>query len=191
MKVVVLGAGVVGVTTAWYLAKAGADVTVIDRQRGPGMETSYANAGELSYGMTSPWAAPGVPKKALQWLFMKRRPLFIWPLVSPTMWAWGARMLRNCNEAAYRRNKARMVRISNYSRDCLPGLVAETGIEFDMRERGTLQLSAQPGSRRPRSRIRRCWPSSARPSRSSTATAASPPSRRWRRCERSSWAACA
>jgi D-amino-acid dehydrogenase len=140
MRVVVLGAGVVGVTTAWYLAKAGAEVTVIDRQPGPGMETSYANAGELSYGMTSPWAAPGVPKKALRWLFMKRRPLFIWPLVSPTMWAWGARMLRNCNEAAYRRNKARMVRISNYSRDCLPELVAETGIEFDMRERGTLQL---------------------------------------------------
>ncbi|NNU80314.1 D-amino acid dehydrogenase [Halovulum dunhuangense] len=140
MKVVVMGAGVIGVTTAWYLAKAGADVVVLDRQAGPGMETSYANAGELSYGMTSPWAAPGVPMKALKWLFMKRRPLFIWPLISPTMWAWGAQMLANCNPSAYEVNKGRMVRISNYSRDCLPDLVADTGVSFDMREQGTLQL---------------------------------------------------
>lgn len=140
MKVVVMGAGVVGVTTAWYLAKGGAEVTVIDRQLGPGLETSYANAGELSYGMTSPWAAPGIPTKAVKWLFMKRRPLFIWPLISPTMWAWGAQMLRNCNEDAYRLNKSRMVRISNYSRDCLPDLIAETGIEYDGRAQGTLQL---------------------------------------------------
>ncbi len=140
MKVVVMGAGVIGVTTAWYLARAGAEVTVLDRQLGPGLETSYANAGELSYGMTSPWAAPGIPLKALKWLFMKRRPLFIWPLISPTMWIWGARMLMNCNEERYAINKARMVRISNYSRDCLPELIAETGIEFDQREQGTLQL---------------------------------------------------
>ena len=140
MKVVVLGAGVVGVTTAWYLAREGAEVTVLDRQAGPGLETSYANAGELSYGMTSPWAAPGIPLKALKWLFMKRRPLFIWPLISPTMWMWGIQMLRNCNEESYRVNKSRMVRVSNYSRDCLPDLIAETGIEYDGREQGTLQL---------------------------------------------------
>ena len=140
MKVVVMGAGVIGVTTAYYLAKAGAEVTVIDRQAGPGLETSYANAGELSYGMTSPWAAPGVPMKALKWLFMKRRPLFIWPLVSPTMWVWGAKMLMNCNEASYRINKSRMVRVSNYSRDVMPDLIAETGIDYDGRDQGTLQL---------------------------------------------------
>ena len=140
MKVVVMGAGVVGVTTAWYLAKGGAEVTVIDRQLGPGLETSYANAGELSYGMTSPWAAPGIPMKAVKWLFMKRRPLFIWPLISPTMWAWGVQMLRNCNEDSYRINKTRMVRISNYSRDCLPALIDQTGIEYDGRAQGTLQL---------------------------------------------------
>ena len=140
MKVVVMGAGVIGVTTAYYLAKGGAEVTVLDRQAGPGLETSYANAGELSYGMTSPWAAPGVPVKALKWLFMKRRPLFIWPLISPTMWAWGLQMLRNCNEESYRVNKSRMVRVSNYSRDVLPDLIAETGIEYDGREQGTLQL---------------------------------------------------
>ena len=83
MKVIVLGAGVIGVTTAWYLARGGAEVRVLDRQPGPGMETSFANAGELSYGMTSPWAAPGIPMKAVKWLFMRHRPLFIWPLASP------------------------------------------------------------------------------------------------------------
>lgn len=140
MKVIVLGAGVIGVTTAYYLARAGAEVVVLDRQAGPGLETSYANAGELSYGMTSPWAAPGVPLKALKWLFMKRRPLFIWPLISPTMWKWGLQMLMNCNEKAYAVNKGRMVRISNYSRDVLPELIAETGIDYDGREQGTLQL---------------------------------------------------
>ncbi|MDU8913563.1 D-amino acid dehydrogenase [Aestuariicoccus sp. MJ-SS9] len=140
MKIVVMGAGVVGVTTAWYLVQQGAEVTVVDRQPGPGLETSYANAGELSYGMTSPWAAPGIPMKALKWLFMKRRPLFIWPLISPTMWLWGLQMLRNCNEESYQTNKSRMVRISSYSRDCFPDLIAETGIEYDGRAQGTLQL---------------------------------------------------
>ena len=140
MRVIVLGAGVVGVTTAYFLARQGAEVLVLDRQPGPGMETSFANAGELSYGMTSPWAAPGVPMKALKWLFMRHRPLFIWPLVSPTMWAWGARMLLNCNARSYRTNKSRMVRISNYSRDVLSDLMAEVPLEFDQREKGTLQL---------------------------------------------------
>jgi len=140
MKVVVMGAGVIGVTTAYYLAKQGADVTVIDRQMGPGLETSYANAGELSYGMTSPWAAPGIPIKAVKWMFMKRRPLFIWPLISPTMWKWGAQMIKNCNEESYAINKGRMVRVSNYSRDVMPDLIAETGIDYEGREQGTLQL---------------------------------------------------
>ena len=140
MKVAVMGAGVIGVTTAYYLARQGAEVVVLDRQPGPGMETSYANAGELSYGMTSPWAAPGIPMKAVKWLFMKRRPLFIWPLISPTMWSWSARMLANCTDDAYAINKSRMVRVSHYSRDVLPELIADTGIEFDLREKGTLQL---------------------------------------------------
>lgn len=140
MKVVVMGAGVIGVTTAYYLARHGAEVTVIDRQSGPGLETSYANAGELSYGMTSPWAAPGIPMKAVKWMFMKRRPLFIWPLISPTMWKWGAQMIANCNPRAYAINKGRMVRVSNYSRDVMPELIEETGIEYDGREQGTLQL---------------------------------------------------
>ena len=140
MKVVVMGAGVIGVTTAYYLAKQGAEVVVIDRQTGPGLETSYANAGQLSYGMTSPWAAPGIPVKAIKWLFMKRRPLFIWPLISPTMWKWCVQMLQNCTEENYAINKGRMVRVSSYSRDVMPELIAETGIKYDGREQGTLQL---------------------------------------------------
>ena len=83
MKVIVLGAGVIGVTTAYYLAREGAEVGVLDRQPGPGMETSFANAGELSYGMSSPWAAPGIPMKAVKWMFMRYRPLFIRPMLDP------------------------------------------------------------------------------------------------------------
>ena len=140
MRVVVLGAGVIGVATAYYLVKRGVEVTVLDRQKGPGLETSFANAGELSYGMTSPWAAPGIPMKAVKWLFMKYRPLFIWPLISPRMWNWGLSMIANCNARSYAINKSRMVRISNYSRDCLTDLLREVPIEFDLREQGTLQL---------------------------------------------------
>jgi D-amino-acid dehydrogenase len=140
VKVIVLGAGVIGVTTAYYLAKHGAEVRVLDRQTGPGMETSFANAGELSYGMTSPWAAPGIPAKAVKWLFMRHRPLFIWPLLSFRMWSWGIQMLMNCNETAYRRNKGRMVRVSNYSRDAMTDLLAEVPLAFDLRQQGTLQL---------------------------------------------------
>ncbi|MEQ8805267.1 MAG: D-amino acid dehydrogenase [Rhodospirillales bacterium] len=140
MKVIVLGAGVIGVTTAYYLAKQGAEVLVLDRQPGPGMETSFANAGELSYGMTSPWAAPGVPRKAIKWILMKYRPLILHPLISPTMWGWCTRLIMNCNARDYRINKSRMVRISNYSRDALTELMADLPLNFDQREMGTLQL---------------------------------------------------
>jgi len=140
MRVVVLGAGIIGVTTAYYLAKLGAEVEVLDRQREPGMETSFANAGELSYGMTSPWAAPGIPLKAVKWMFMKYRPLLLHPLLSPSMWSWCTRMVRNCNPESYAINKGRMVRVSNYSRDALTDLMKDVDIDFELRELGTLQL---------------------------------------------------
>ncbi len=140
MKVLVLGAGVVGVTSAYYLARAGHEVTVIDRREAAGLETSFANAGQVSPGYSSPWAAPGIPVKALKWLLMKHRPLVIWPMADPAMWRWGISMLANCTEAAYARNKARMVRLAEYSRDCLRDLRHETGIAYDDRQRGTLQL---------------------------------------------------
>lgn len=140
MKVVVLGAGVIGVTSAWYLAKAGHDVTVIDRQDGPALETSFANAGEISPGYSSPWAAPGIPLKALKWMFQTHAPLVLQPRLDGHRLGWMARMLANCTSAAYAVNKSRMVRIAEYSRDCLGELRADTGIEYDQRTQGTLQV---------------------------------------------------
>jgi D-amino-acid dehydrogenase len=140
MKVVVLGAGVIGVTSAWYLARAGHEVTVIDRQPAPALETSFANAGEISPGYASPWAAPGVPMKALKWMFQEHAPLIIQPKMDWTKLSWMARMLMNCTSEAYAVNKSRMVRLAEYSRDCLMDLRAETGISYDERTQGTLQL---------------------------------------------------
>ena len=140
MKVLILGSGVIGVALAYYLAKSGHEVTVVDRQPGPGLETSYANAGEVSPGYSAPWAAPGIPIKALKWAFMRHRPLVIWPKIDPAMWRWGLAMLRNCTAARYEINKNRMVRLAEYSRDCLRALRADTGIRYDERSLGTLQL---------------------------------------------------
>ena len=140
MKVLILGSGVIGTCTAYYLAKAGHQVTVVDRQPGPALETSYGNAGEVSPGYSSPWAGPGVPLKAIQWMLMHHSPLVIRPLLDPAMWRWGLQMLCNCTEARYQVNKARMVRLAEYSRDCLKQLRADTGIAYDERSQGTLQL---------------------------------------------------
>ena len=140
MKVVVLGAGVIGVTSAWYLAKAGHEVTVIDRQPAPALETSFANAGEISPGYASPWAAPGIPLKALKWMFQEHAPLIIQPRPDWAKISWMARMLMNCTAEAYAVNKSRMVRLAEYSRDCLMELRSETGISYDERTQGTLQL---------------------------------------------------
>jgi D-amino-acid dehydrogenase len=140
MKVIVLGGGVIGVSTAYYLAAEGHEVTVVERQNGVALETSFANAGEISPGYSSPWAAPGLPIKALKWLFMKHRPLVIRPGLDPAMVRWGLHLLRNCTSARYDRNKGRMLRLAEYSRDCLQALRAQTGITYDGRAQGTLQL---------------------------------------------------
>ncbi|MEH6773601.1 MAG: D-amino acid dehydrogenase [Cereibacter changlensis] len=140
MKIVVLGAGVIGVTSAWQLARAGHEVTVIDRQPAAALETSFANAGEISPGYSSPWAAPGIPMKALKWMFMEHSPLIIQPRPDPAKIRFLFQMLGNCSSAAYAVNKARMVRLAEYSRDCLTEIRTETGIAFDERQQGTLQL---------------------------------------------------
>ncbi len=140
MTVLVLGGGVVGVTSAYYLARAGHEVTVIDRQSGAGLETSFANAGQVSPGYSAPWAGPGVPLKALRWLLMRHRPFVIWPRADTQLAWWLAQMLANCTADAYRVNKARMVRLAEYSRDVLRELRTETSIDYDHREGGTLQL---------------------------------------------------
>jgi D-amino-acid dehydrogenase len=140
MRVVVLGSGVVGVASAYYLAEAGHEVVVLDRQDGAALETSFANAGEVSPGYSSPWAAPGLPIKALQWLFMRHRPLVIWPMPDLRMIEWGLRLLMNCTSARYELNKGRMVPIAEYSRDLLRDLRQRAGITYDERALGTLQL---------------------------------------------------
>lgn len=140
MKIVILGAGVIGVTSAYYLAKAGHEVVLIDRQKGPGLETSFANAGEISPGYASPWAAPGIPVKAMRWLFMHHAPLILKPRFDPAMLRWILAMLRNCTAARYALNKSRMVRLAEFSRDELITLRTELGIAYDHREQGTLQL---------------------------------------------------
>jgi D-amino-acid dehydrogenase len=140
MRVLVLGSGVVGVTTAYYLAKAGHDVTVIDRQPGPALETSFANAGQISPGYASPWAAPGIPLKAAKWLFQKHAPLAIRPDGSLFQLQWMWQMYRNCTADRYAVNKERMVRLAEYSRDCIRELRLETGIAYEGRTLGTIQL---------------------------------------------------
>jgi len=140
MKVMVLGSGVVGLTSAWYLAQAGHQVTVIDRQAQSGEETSFANAGQISYGYSSPWAAPGIPLKAIKWLAQKHSPLIFKPGTSPELYRWTMQMLKNCSEQRYQINKNRMLRVSNYSRQCLLDLRKKHQIAYEGRQQGTLQV---------------------------------------------------
>ena len=140
MKVLVLGGGVIGTTAAYELAGDGHQVTLVERQVGPGLETSFANAGEVSPGYSAPWAGPGVPLKAVKWLLMQHRPLVIRPHFDWHLVSWVLAMLRNCTAARYEVNKGRMVRLAEYSRDCMVALRAATGIRYDERMQGTLQL---------------------------------------------------
>ena len=140
MKVIVLGSGVIGTTTAYFLALAGHDVTVIERQSGAAMETSFANAGQVSPALAAPWAGPWIPANALKLLTMRHSPLVLRPGFDVRRWRWLAQMLMNCNAKSYELNKSRMVRVAEYSRDCLIELRAATGITYDGRSKGTLQL---------------------------------------------------
>ncbi|NPD68522.1 D-amino acid dehydrogenase [Lichenicola cladoniae] len=140
MKVVVLGGGVIGVTSAWYLARLGHEVELIDRQPGVAMETSFANAGQVSPGYSTPWAAPGLPVKAIGWMLRKHSPLLIRARLDIAMIRWMGQLLANCTEEAYERNKSRMLRLAEYSRDCLDDLRHETGITYDDGQAGLIQL---------------------------------------------------
>ncbi|MFL9473553.1 D-amino acid dehydrogenase [Acinetobacter baumannii] len=140
MRVIVLGSGVIGVASAYYLARQGAEVNVLDRQSGPAEETSFGNAGQISPGYSTPWAAPGIPFKAVKWMFQHHAPLAI--NLDGSMWQlqWMAQMLKNCNPQSYAVNKERMMRVAEYSRDCLRELRKDTGIHYENRAKGTLQL---------------------------------------------------
>jgi len=140
MRVVVLGSGVVGVTSAWYLSQAGHEVTVIEREPGSALQTSAANAGQISPGYAAPWAAPGVPLKAIKWMFERHAPLAIGLDGTAFQLKWMGQRRRNCDPRHYMENKGRMVRLAEYSRDCLKALRDSTGIEYEGRQGGTLQL---------------------------------------------------
>lgn len=140
MDIVVLGGGVVGVTSAWYLAKAGHKVTLLERRDGVALETSHANAGQISPGYASPWAAPGIPLKAAKWLLQKHAPFTVRPTSDPFQLRWMLKMFANCTPAAYVVNKGRMVRLAEYSRDCMKLLRDELALDYEGRQLGTLQL---------------------------------------------------
>lgn len=140
MKVIVLGAGVIGTTSAYFLAKQGHDVTVLDRQESVAMETSHANAGCLSYGFSSPWASPGLPLNLLKWFLTGRSPLVINPNISIETIKFLYRMYKNCNPKSYEINKSRMLRIANYSREALLEIESDFDIQYEQRRQGSLQL---------------------------------------------------
>ena len=140
MKVVVLGAGIIGTTSAYFLAKQGHEVTVIDRQDSVSMETSHANAGCLSYGFTSPWASPGLPFSVLKWVLTGRSPLIINPNMSVETVKFLYRMYKNCNSRSYEINKSRMLRVANYSQKALLEIETDFDLYYEQKKQGSLQL---------------------------------------------------
>ncbi len=144
MRVAVLGAGVVGITSAWYLAEAGHDVVVVDRQPGAGLETSFANGGQISVSHAEPWANPSAPVNILKWLGREASPL-LWRLrADPAQWAWGLRFLGQCGAARTRANMAAILRLALYSRARLQELRRDTGLAYDHLERGILHVYTDP-----------------------------------------------
>ena len=144
MRVIVLGAGVVGVTSAWYLAADGHEVTVVDRQPAPAQETSFANGGQISVSHAEPWANPGAPLKALKWMGREDAPLLWRWRVDAAQWAWGLRFLRECTQARARANIRAIVGLGLASREALQGLRRELGLEYEHLERGILHFYTDP-----------------------------------------------
>ncbi|MBK5104656.1 MAG: D-amino acid dehydrogenase [Burkholderiales bacterium] len=140
MKIAVLGAGVVGVTSAWYLARAGHEVTLIDRQAAAAMETSFANGGQVSTSHAEPWANPATPKQVLKWLGREDSPMLFRLRADPYQWAWGLAFLRECLPARTKANAAQIAAINHYSKAQLQALRAETGIQYERQARGILRL---------------------------------------------------
>jgi len=140
VKVVVLGAGVIGVTSAYFLNRAGHEVTVIDRQPAAGLETSFANGGQISSGHAAPWASPDLPLMILKSLGKQDAPIVFRLKADPQMWSWGFKFLRNCTWPRYRRNTLTSFRISAFSRDTIKQVRGDTGIEYDHGSRGILHI---------------------------------------------------
>lgn len=141
MKIVVLGAGVIGVTSAWYLSQAGHEVTVLERRPAPGLETSFANGGQISAGHAEPWAKPAVLPKLLRWLGREDAPLLFRPRADLAQWLWGLRFLAECLPGRFARNCRALAGLAAYSRDCLRQLRAKTGLHYDELARGILHFA--------------------------------------------------
>ena len=144
MKVVVLGGGVIGVTTAYYLAADGHEVEVLERCEGPGLETSFANGGQLVASHAEPWASPKAPLQILKWLGREDAPLLFRLRADAAMWAWGLRFLRNCTNARYRAGTARNLRLGFYNRTLMAALRDDLGIAYDYAQHGSLLVHRDP-----------------------------------------------
>jgi D-amino-acid dehydrogenase len=144
MKVIVLGAGLLGVTSAYYLRQLGHEVTVLDRQASPAAETSFANGGQISVSHAEPWANPGAPLKVLKWMTKEDAPLLFRPRADLQQWLWGLRFLRECSPSRTRHNIEQIVRLGTYSRAMLQELRRDTGIAYDHRTQGILHFYTDP-----------------------------------------------
>ncbi len=136
MKIIILGAGIIGTSTAWHLLQLGHDVTVVDRQPDAALETSFANAAQISVSYCEPWANKHAPVKALKWMFDKEAPLLLRPHIDPQQWSWLTKFLAECNDKSFARNVQQIVALGAYSHTALKDVVAKTGIEFNRLERG-------------------------------------------------------
>ena len=141
MKIVVLGAGVIGTTTAWYLAQAGHEVTVLERRSAPGLETSFANGGQISAGHAEPWAKPSALPKILRWLGREDAPLLFRPRAELAQWRWGLRFLAECRPGRFEQNCRALAGLAAYSRDALRRLREKTRIQYDQLTRGILHFA--------------------------------------------------
>ncbi len=140
MKVVVLGAGIIGISTAWYLLEEGHEVTVVDRQPDAALETSFANGAQISVSFCEPWANAEAPFKVAKWLLRDDSPLLFRPKLDPHQWRWGLSFLTQCTDGAFERNVEQLVALGRYSHASLKALVAQTGIEYQRLERGILHF---------------------------------------------------
>jgi D-amino-acid dehydrogenase len=136
MKTLVLGAGIIGISTAWHLAERGHEVIVVDRQPDAALETSFANAAQISVSYCEPWANKHAPAKLLKWMFRNDAPLLFRPQLDWQQWRWGLQFLAQCNDAAFERNVQQLVALGNYSHAALKDVVAATGIEYKRLEKG-------------------------------------------------------
>jgi D-amino-acid dehydrogenase len=136
MKVLVLGAGIIGTSTAWHLQERGHEVTVIDRQPTAARETSFANAAQISVSYCEPWANRHAPAKLLKWMFRNDAPLLFRPQLDWQQWRWGLQFLAQCNDAAFERNVKQLVALGAYSHAALKDVVRATGIQYQRLERG-------------------------------------------------------